>query len=103
MPEPLIVTIPHRLGKQEALDRIKSGFGRAESELAWALHFDEQRWDGDTLHFPISAIGQHATGPVAVGEERGRVEVMLPWLVARFPAAAQRVIGQKGTLMLEKK
>ena len=103
MPEPLIVTIPHRLGKQEALHRIKSGFGRAESEFAWALHFDERRWDGDTLHFRISAVGQHATGSIAVGEESVRVEVMLPWLLARFAAAAQRVIGQKGTLMLEKK
>ena len=27
----------------------------------------------------------------------------LPWLLAKFAAAAQRVIGQKGTLMLENK
>lgn len=103
MPEPLVVTIPHRLGKQEALHRIKSGLGRAEGEFAWALRFDEQRWEEDTLHFRISAMAQHASGSIAVGEENVRVEVMLPWLLARFAAAAQRVIGQKGTLMLEKK
>lgn len=103
MPEPLVVTIPHRLGKQEALHRIKSGLGRAEGEFAWALRFDEQRWEGDTLHFRISAVGQRAVGSIAVGEENVRVEVMLPWLLARFAAAAQRVIGQKGALMLEKK
>ena len=103
MSEPLVVSIPHRLGKQEALHRIKFGLGRAESEFAWALRFDEQRWEGDTLHFRVSAIGQHAQGSIAVGEESVRVEVMLPWLLARFATAAQRVIGQKGTLMLEKK
>jgi hypothetical protein len=32
-----------------------------------------------------------------------RLEVTLPWLLARFAHAAQRVIGQKGQLMLEKK
>jgi hypothetical protein len=32
-----------------------------------------------------------------------RLEVVLPWLLARFAQAAQRVIGQKGQLMLEKK
>jgi hypothetical protein len=32
-----------------------------------------------------------------------RLEVTLPWLLARFAQAAQRVIGQKGQLMLEKK
>ncbi len=103
MPEPLVVIVPHRLGKAEALARIKGGLTRAEQEFAWALRFDEQRWDGDTLHFRVSAIGQHAAGSIAVAEENVRVEVMLPWLLARFAAAAQRVIGQKGTLMLEKK
>jgi len=32
-----------------------------------------------------------------------RLEVTLPWLLAKFAAAAQRVIGQKGVMMLEKK
>jgi hypothetical protein len=32
-----------------------------------------------------------------------RLEVTLPWLLARFAHAAQRVIGPKGHLMLEKK
>jgi hypothetical protein len=103
MSEPLVVSIPHRLGKAEALNRIKTGLGRAESEFAWALRFDEQRWEGDKLNFRISAIGQHAVGSIDVGEDAVRVEVMLPWLLARFASAAQRVIGQKGTLMLEKK
>jgi hypothetical protein len=103
MPEPLVVSIPHRLGKEEALRRIKTGFGRAETEFAWALRFDEQRWEGDRLNFRVSAIGQHAQGTIDVGEDNVRVEVMLPWLLARFAQAAQRVIGQTGTKMLEKK
>ena len=32
-----------------------------------------------------------------------RLEVTLPWLLAKFAKAAQRVIGQRGQLMLEKK
>ena len=103
MPEPLVVTIPHRLGKDEALNRIKTGLTRAESEFAWAMRFDEQRWEGDRLDFRISAIGQHAQGSITVGQESVRVEVMLPWLLAKFAKAAQRVIGDKGNLLLEKK
>ena len=34
MSEPLVVTIPHRLGKAEALARIKTGIGRAKGEFA---------------------------------------------------------------------
>jgi hypothetical protein len=103
MSEPLVVTIPHRLGKEEALRRIRGGLARAESEFAWALRFDEQRWEGDRLAFRISAIGQHAQGSIDVGEDSVRVEVMLPWLLARFARAAQRAIGQSGAKMLEKK
>ena len=37
MSEPLVVNIPHRLGKDEALGRIKAGIGRAHSEFAALL------------------------------------------------------------------
>jgi len=32
-----------------------------------------------------------------------RLEVTLPWLLAQFARRAQRIIGHKGQLMLEKK
>jgi hypothetical protein len=103
MPEPLVVNIPHRLGKDAALARIKAGLGRAESEFARLLTIDEQAWSGDRLTFRVTALGQHASGTIDVYEAAVRLEVTLPWLLAKFAHAAQRVIGQKGHLMLEKK
>ena len=47
MSEPLIVVIPHRLGKDEALRRIKDGLGRAKTEFAWLLSLEEEVWTGD--------------------------------------------------------
>ncbi len=43
-----------------------------------------------------------ARGFIDVYEGAVRLEVTLPWLLAKFAAAAQRVIGHKGQLMLEK-
>jgi Putative polyhydroxyalkanoic acid system protein (PHA_gran_rgn) len=103
MTEPLVVVLPHRLGKDEALRRIREGLGRAKGEFAWLLSLDEETWTGDRLNFRVSALGQHAAGSIEVYEAGVRVEVTLPWLLARFAHAAQRVIGQKGQLMLEKK
>ena len=103
MSEPLVVVIPHRLGKDEALRRIKEGLGRARSEFAWLLSLQEEVWSGDRLTFRVSALGQRASGVIDVYESGVRLEVTLPWLLARFAHAAQRVIGQKGQLMLEKK
>jgi Putative polyhydroxyalkanoic acid system protein (PHA_gran_rgn) len=103
MSEPLVVTIPHRLGKDEALRRIKDGIGRAKAEFAYLLRIDNDTWEGDRLSFDASALGQHAYGFIDVYEGAVRVEVTLPLLLAKFAAAVQRVIGQKGQLMLEKK
>jgi hypothetical protein len=103
MPEPLIVNIPHRLGKDEALRRIKDGLGRGRPEFARLLTIEEETWTGDRLTFSVKALGQRASGTIDVYEQAVRLEVTLPWLLAHFAHAAQRVIGQKGQLMLEKK
>ncbi|HKS86445.1 MAG TPA: polyhydroxyalkanoic acid system family protein [Pseudolabrys sp.] len=103
MSEPLVVVIPHRLGKDEALRRIKEGLGRAKTEFAWLLSFEDENWAGDRLAFRVAALGQRAWGTIDVYEAGVRLEVTLPWLLARFAHAAQRVIGQKGQLMLERK
>ena len=103
MPEPLVVVIPHRLGKDEALRRIKDGLGRARNEFAALLTIEQETWTGDRLSFGVKALSQRASGSIDVYEGAVRLEVTLPWLLAHFAHAAQRVIGQKGQLMLEKK
>jgi hypothetical protein len=103
MSEPLVVIIPHRLGKDDALRRIKDGLGRAKTEFAWLLSLEEEAWSGDRLTFCAAALGQRASGIIDVYETGVRLEVTLPWLLARFAHAVQRVIGQKGQLMLERK
>ena len=103
MAEPLVVVIPHKLGQAEATRRLKEGIGRARAEFAKLLTIENERWDDNRLTFSARALGQSAVGTIDVGEASVRLEVTLPWLLAKFAAAAQRVIGHKGQLMLEKK
>jgi len=103
MSEPLVVTIPHRLGKDEAVRRIKDGVARAKGEFSSLLRIDNDGWEGDRFSFSAAALGQHAQGTIDVYESGVRLTVTLPWLLARFAHAVQRVAGQKGTLLLEKK
>jgi hypothetical protein len=103
MSEPLVVVIPHRLGKDEAIARLKDGLGRAKAEFSWLIALEQEEWSGDRLSFAASALGQRARGFIDVYEGAVRFEVTLPWLLARFAHAAQRVIGHRGQLMLEKK
>jgi hypothetical protein len=102
MSAPLIVSIPHRLGREEALRRLKTGLSRAATSIP-VLNVDEERWDGDHMFFRVRALGQAASGHIDVGEDNVRVEVMLPWLLQRFAQMAQTVIRDRGTLLLTKR
>ena len=59
MTEPLVVVIPHRLGKDEAARHIKDGIGRAKTEFAQLLRIDNDSWEGDRLSFAASALIHH--------------------------------------------
>jgi len=102
MTKPLIVCIPHSLGKAEALRRLKSGFSRVTGNLP-ILKFDEQAWTDDRLTFRAHAMGQVASGTVDVGERDVRLEIVLPWLLQRFAQAVQRAFKERTKLLLDKK
>ncbi len=82
MSRPLIVSIPHRLGREEAARRIKSGLTAARTNYSALLTIHEETWSGDRLAFNLSALGQSAVGFIDVAEDHVRLEVQLPWLLA---------------------
>jgi hypothetical protein len=102
MSAPLVVSIPHKLGREEATRRLKGGLARAAASVP-VLSVDEERWEGDRMFFRVRAVGQAASGKIDVADDHVRLEVMLPWLLQRFAEMAQRVIRERGTLLLTKK
>ena len=102
MSAPLVISIPHRLGKDEAVRRLRNGLTRAATSVP-VLKVDEERWEGDKMFFRVRAIGQAASGHIDVADEYVRVEVVLPWLLQRFAEAAQAAIRNRGQLLLSKK
>ncbi len=102
MSAPLIVSIPHQLGREEATRRLKGGLTRAAGNFP-VLKVDEERWDGDHMVFRVRALGQAASGQIDVADDHVRLEVMLPVLLQRFAQAAQAAIRRSGQLLLTKK
>lgn len=102
MAQPLVITIAHKLGKEEALRRIKPALGKA-SESFPVLKVEEEIWSGDRLDFRVRAIGQVAAGNVQVADDNVRLEVTLPWLLHKFGEAVQKTIQGRGRILLEKK
>jgi hypothetical protein len=99
MPAPLVVSIPHSLGREEAMRRLKTGLTRAASSVP-VLQVDEERWEDNRMIFRVRALGQAASGNVDVADDHVRVEVVLPWLLQRFAEAAIR---NRGKLLLTKR
>jgi Putative polyhydroxyalkanoic acid system protein (PHA_gran_rgn) len=83
MAEPLVVRIPHKLGKEEALRRVKPALAKASSSFP-VLAVEEETWSGDRLCFGVRALGQIAAGNVEVAEDHVQLEVTLPWLLHKF-------------------
>jgi hypothetical protein len=103
MSKPIVVSIPHRLGKDEAIRRLKSGLGKMRTNYGHLLAVQEETWNGDRLLFQVSALGQAAAGIIDVADDHVRLEVTLPWLLAKLAEKIQPMIRKEGTLMLEKK
>ena len=101
--QPIVVTVPHKLGKDEARRRLDSGLARAGASFGGILTLTQQNWTGDRLEFSASAMGQAASGAVDVGEDNIRIEVTLPWLLHQMAQKATDMIRKQGQLLLEKK
>jgi hypothetical protein len=99
----LVVSIPHRLGKQAAIARLQHGLDQAVQNFGQVLQVEEQRWSGDRLSFRVSALLQRIEGTIDVAEDHVRIEMMLPWLLARLTHGIRDVIAKRGALLLEKK
>jgi hypothetical protein len=103
MTKPLTVSIPHRLGRDEARSRIQHGFGEVRRQLGSHLATIEENWAGDAMDFRVAALGQTISGRLDVQDEAVVVAVTLPWFLATIAEKIRGRIGATGTKMLEKK
>ena len=99
--EPLVVTISHRLGREEARRRIDGGLDTIGRELAGYVKSLDYRWEGDTLEFRTSAMLQTVTGRIEVHSDHVRVELSLPRLLQIAAKAIAGRIERHGATLLE--
>ena len=103
MSETVTATIAHRLGKVEAVRRLKDGLARTKGHLGPMISMEEEVWDGDVLSFRMHALGQSAAATIEVLEDALRIEVSLPWLLAKAAKRLLPILRKEATLLLEKK
>jgi hypothetical protein len=102
MSQPLLVSIPHRLGRLEARRRLDSGIGRLRSELGALLSGLDYHWEGDTLNFVASAMWQRITGRIEILDDVVRVEIDLPWIMQLLRDTVAKQVRGRGVALLER-
>jgi len=101
MAEPLTVSIPHTLGKAEAMRRLQSGLqGLPASGL---LTLEQQPWVDNKMPFLVRAFGQSVPGSLEVEENMVRLEVVLPALLRKLWEPLKNAVLGRAKLLLEKK
>ena len=103
MNAPLTVSVPHRLGKDEAVRRLKSGLSRMAANLGALITIEQEVWIGEKLTFQMRGLGQSAAGTIEVFDDSIRIDVMLPWLLAKLGERLLPALRKETTLLLEKK
>lgn len=103
MSKPLVVVIPHQLGREEARKRLATGVEAMKAKFGHKVTSIDERWTGDQLDVDIKALGSSVVGGLNVADDHVRVEVQLPWLLAMIAEKAKGMIEKEGQLLLEKK
>jgi Putative polyhydroxyalkanoic acid system protein (PHA_gran_rgn) len=102
MSQPVIVSIPHRLGRLEAKRRLDSGISRIGPELAGIVSTLDHSWVGDTLNFRAVAMWQTITGRIEALEDAVRIEIDLPWMMRLLGETIAKRVRGRGVALLEK-
>ena len=103
MAKPLVMEIPHELGRDEARRRIEEGTGRAREFLQRSgVAVETLAWTGDTLNYAVSSLGQRVEGQIDVTQEIVRVETRLPLILSLFADKVRKMVSKEGNLMLTK-
>lgn len=100
MSKPVVVNIPHELGRAEARRRIDEGVGKLTSQIG-AVGDVQQAWKDDVLHFSLQAIGQTVTGTIVVLDREVRLEVHLPGIFAMIAGKVKGRLKEQGQILLE--
>lgn len=101
-PKPLVITISHQLGRNEAKRRLDDGLGKIRPTLAAFTSAVDYRWTEYRLDFGVTAMLHRIVGHIDVEDDLLRVELGLPALLQLLSRTISRRITAEGSRLLGK-
>ena len=94
------VQIPHKFSTPEAVSRVKNAIIEAKPQMEGKGSIDEERWEGNTLHFALSGQGQKVSGTLEVREKEFILDAKLPFMLRLFEGKIEQAIKEQAAQML---
>ncbi len=93
MTKPVTISIPHKLGQDEARRRIEESFGKIQQQMTGGLGIMkfQQNWTGAHMDFSGGGLGQSLNGRLDVGPDSVNIQIDLPDMLA---AIAEQITGR---------
>lgn len=102
MSKSIVIAVPHNLGVEEARRRVAAEIEQLKSEYINKFAYSEIAWAGDTANIRVVALAQEVKAHIDVLADSVRIEIVLPWLLAKLAAPLQNklIATAKETLAL---
>lgn len=94
------LSVPHALGRDEAVERLKCGFGQAREGYAQQVSDLVEQWDGHLLKYSFKTFGMSIAGTVSVEPAEVQVTAALPLAAALFRGAIEQQIREQMARLL---
>lgn len=100
MANPISLDIPHSLGKQAVRQRLEGGVSQVVDKIPGGGKVDH-RWEGDTMHFTVQAMGQSIVSSATVFDDKVHAVVDLPGILGLFAGKIKGAIEREAPKLLK--
>ncbi len=83
------------MSKHDALVRVKKTLDHVRPQLLAKATIEEERWEGDILHFAFTAERQHISGHLVIKDREFDITAKLPLMMRFFEGKIKRVIEEQ--------
>ena len=96
----LSMSIPHQLGKEEALNRIQSVLKNVEAKFGSQVSDLQQDWQSNTGNFSFRVMNMPVSGTLTVNDNDVALDSKLPMAAAMFQGKIKSIILEEARKVL---
>lgn len=100
MGKEFVVSVPHQLSKEEALNRIKSLVQQLKAQYGNQVSNVSEKWDDDRCDFSLKMKMFKLSGSILVDDSSAEIRCTMPAGTGRFEGKAKALIEEQAKKLL---